>query len=150
VADALREVVGVKARNLDRHLRQHLVDNGHKSHLDNGWHAGHCLQLGRAIDAVDGRRFFSVPSKSPWWTLSMRLKPECASGAIAGAGVHVVQIRHGDRTQVFEARIVTCVSFLSTTVRSMIDALRRWAGPQPPDRHLLDLRQAHAALESRA
>ena len=53
VVDVLAAVVGVEAEDLERELRQHLLDDGQQMRLGNDLHRGHHLPLGHAVHRVD-------------------------------------------------------------------------------------------------
>ncbi len=53
VVDVLAAVVGMKAQDLERELRQHLLDHAEQVRLGDRLHAGHHLPLGDAVHGVD-------------------------------------------------------------------------------------------------
>ena len=56
MVDVLAAVVGVKAQNLERELRQHLLDHAEQVRLGDRLHAGHHLPLGDAVRRGAGGR----------------------------------------------------------------------------------------------
>ena len=140
VVDVLAAVVGMKAQDLERKLRQHLLDDGQQMVLGDGLHAGHHLPLGDAVngvdviqpldavpvalmDAVDAnetraalrRRGLAHADRSG--LVAACLGHEHTLLAIAAAGAQVVQVRHRDRAQASKARIAKDIALAAQHAR---------------------------------